>query len=402
LEKKSTLKILIVSQYFWPENFRINSLAEELVLRGHDVTVLTGKPNYPDGKIFKEYKLNKGRYNLYKGARVIRVPIIPRGENFYTLFLNYSSFCFTASVLGPFYLRRQKFEKIFIYQTSPITVAVPGILLKYIKKSTLIMWVLDIWPDSLKSVGVIKSKKLLGLINFFVKKIYSFCDYILVQSKGFKKKISKSYDKNKIVYFPGWSELEFNLSKISPAPEFQKTQFTVLFAGNIGIAQDFKSILKSMILLRDKGINWVVLGGGREFNWLKDQINQLNLDKKVFLLGNYPLKRMPSFFKHADALLITLTNDPIHKITVPAKLQVYSMAGKPLLGMIDGEVNNFISKYELGFACKAGDYKGLSKIILKLSKMNREEIDIISKNNIKVSKEIFNKKTMVDLIEKLN
>jgi colanic acid biosynthesis glycosyl transferase WcaI len=396
------LNILVVSQYFWPENFRVNNLVEELILNGHNVTVLTGEPNYPEGQIYKSYIRNKSRFKKYKGALIIRVPIIARGKNFFTLFLNYLTFCFTASFLAPFYLRKHKFEKIFVYQTSPVTVAIPAIILKYLKNATLMMWVLDIWPDSLKSVGLIKSKKLLSILNFFVNKIYYFCDYIFVQSEGFKKKISQSFDKNRIFYFPGWSEIKFDLNEINSALEFKKRNFTVLFAGNIGVAQDFESIFKAMLLLKNKDIHWLILGNGRQFNWFKDKIYLEGLQNKVFLMGSYPIEKMPSFFKHADGLLITLRKDPIYKITVPAKFQTYLQAGKPLLGMIDGEVHQYIKKYNLGYACEAGNYKGLVEIILRLYRCSKKEVNAISKNNLQISEKVFNKKSMIELIEKLN
>jgi colanic acid biosynthesis glycosyl transferase WcaI len=155
--KNIEMRLLIVSQYFWPENFRINDLASELASRGHEVTVLTGLPNYPIGQIFEEYLADSEKFLNYKEVRIFRVPLLPRGNGALRLLLNYLSFSIFACVLGPWKLRGQKIDVVLTCQLSPVTVALPGAFLAWIKNAPMVMWVLDLWPDTLKAIGVVKS-----------------------------------------------------------------------------------------------------------------------------------------------------------------------------------------------------------------------------------------------------
>jgi len=183
------MRLLIVSQYFWPENFRINDLASELVSRGHEVTVLTGLPNYPGGRIFEEYRADAEKFSNYKNVRVVRVPLLPRGTGALRLLLNYLSFSITACVLGPWKLRGLKFDVVLTCQLSPVTVGLPGAFLAWLKSAPMAMWVLDLWPDTLKAIGVVKSPKLLAYVGKLVGFIYKRCDLIWAQSKSFIPKI---------------------------------------------------------------------------------------------------------------------------------------------------------------------------------------------------------------------
>ena len=183
------MRLLIVSQYFWPENFRINDLASEFVRKGHSVTILTGIPNYPEGKVFQDFRLSPQRFDVYEGANIVRVPIIPRGTRNITLALNYLSYALSATTIGAWKLRGKSFDVIFVFQLSPVTVGIPGALFRWLKRAPMVMWVLDLWPESLVSVGAIKSKWILRFVRFLVNAIYKKCDLILAQSRSFIPRI---------------------------------------------------------------------------------------------------------------------------------------------------------------------------------------------------------------------
>ena len=356
-----TLNILIVSQYFWPENFRLNDLAFELSQRGHKVTVLTGYPNYPGGKIYQSFKSNPGHYENFNGIKIIRIPIIPRGMNKLILFLNYVSFVFFSSIFGVIKLRGLEFDRILVYQVSPITVGLPAILISWIKKAPIYFWVLDQWPETLISMGIIKSKLTIYLFSVLSRYIYSKCHIILGQSESFLKNIKKyNVPSKKLHYFPNWAEEDFNNAEnTTHASEIRKDKddFVILFAGNIGEAQKLDYLLEAVSLTEQNGkIKWFIIGKGRDWNRINSIIKQKKLES-IKLLGQFPLSRMPQFYAAADALFVCLKPDPLFSITIPGKLQTYMLSGKPIIGMLDGEGANLINKAKAGLTCKAGDFK---------------------------------------------
>ncbi len=399
------MNILIVSQYFWPENFRINELAYELSQSGNKVIVLTGYPNYPEGKIYQDFLRNRNKFREYKGIKIIRVPHLARGKTRFSLLCNYLSFTFNASILGLLKLYKYKFDSVFIFQTSPVFVGIPASIISYFKKSSQIMWILDLWPETLSAVGIFKRKWQIEIIRKFVNVIYSRCDVLLTQSKSFKKEI-KNFERNRIIYFPAWSESDFINASKEPAKEikFQKDKFTLMFAGNIGEAQDFPSIIKTadyLIKLNFNDFRIVIIGEGRKKDWLRSEIKKRKLDKHFELLDKYPLKRIPSFFAHADALLVSLTKKDVFKLTIPGKVQTYLSSGIPILGMIEGEGASVIRDSKSGYVCNSGDYKNLSKFIIKLSKINKKKRIELGLNGINYCKKEFNKRTLMKRLERI-
>lgn len=370
------MKILIISQYFWPENFRINDLALELKSRGHEITVLTGWPNYPEGKIFEDFGKQPKKYSNFQGVNVKRVPLIPRGKGSLRLFINYFSFALSASFFGVLKLIGKKYDVIFVYEPSPITVGLPAIFLRFIKKTPIVFWVLDLWPESLSAVGAVKSKRLLGAVGMLVKLIYKNCDLILAQSKSFIGAIGNYCSSSKkIEYFPSWSEELFKEDEFAIAPEVEAMgdKFNVLFAGNIGDAQDFPTILKAAENLRDRSdIRWIIVGDGRMGNWVREQIEKRNLQNNVVMTGRFPLERMPSFFAHADALLVSLKADEIFAMTIPGKVQTYLSSGLPIIGALDGEGAEIVREAGAGYTCKASDPDELSLIVSKMAALSHD------------------------------
>ena len=399
------MRILVVTQYFWPENFRINDLVQALSERGHQITILTGAPNYPSGKFFPEYLSDKSKFKNFHGSQVLRVPVFPRKNNRFSLFLSYLSFIISASTIGVWKLRRKPFDVIFVYEPSPITVGLPAALLKKIKKAPIAFWVLDLWPHTLQAVGVIKSQFLLNLIGKIVKFVYSQCDLILAQSRSFITHIRQYAPPNvPVEYFPNWAESVFENFPTEPAQEINKKpgDFIIMFAGNLGEAQDFPALLKAAELLKsNKNIRWIILGDGRMKEWIAQQIIERELHEQVELLGSYPVDRMPSFFMHADALLVTLKDEPIFAMTIPGKLQSYLASGIPILGMLNGEGAVLINEHSAGICVPSGDAIFLSKSILSIMAIDSKEREKLGANGKQVYLKQFERNYLISGIEGL-
>lgn len=365
------MRILVVSQYFWPENFRVNDLVAEWMGRGHAVTVLTGLPNYPDGELFADYRADATRFAEFAGAPVIRVPMLPRGVGGLQLALNYASFAVSACVIGTWRLRGRRFDVIFVFEPSPVTVGLPAVLQRRLKRAPLAFWVLDQWPETLVAVGAARSPCVLSAVGRLVSFIYRRCDLLLAQSRSFIPQIRRyAGPQPRVEYFPSWSDSSPAVGHCAAAPEVPALPgvFTVLFAGNIGDAQDFPAILDAAERLKHRqDIRWVVVGDGRRAEWVAAEAQRRGLAERFVLLGRFPLERMPSFFQSADALLVSLRPDPIFAMTIPGKVQSYLAAGRPLLGMLDGEGAELIERGGAGLVCRAGDSAGLAANVARLA-----------------------------------
>lgn len=400
------LRVLVVTQYFWPENFQINRIASSLRERGHTVTVLTGKPNYPGGKFFDGYSMFGKSSDLYNNIPVIRVPLLPRGSgNGIRLALNYLSFAFCASILGVHQLR-EEYDVIFTYEPSPITVGLPAIAAKKKKNIPIIFWVLDLWPESISAAGKINNRHILSFFKNIVKFIYRRCDLILVQSESFRSSVEK-YGANpkKIKYFPQSTSPIFR-----PIPKNDSSYegtlmphgFKIMFAGNIGEAQDFETIIEAAEELRSNmDIQWIILGDGRRKKWLMDEVNRRNLSDRFHILGAFPEESMPRFFSHADAMLITLRDDPIFSLTIPAKLQSYLACGKPIVAGLNGEGARIVEAAGAGISAPAGNPKELAAAIIQLSRMTDSDRKKLGKNALAYSKAHFDPDNQIDQLEKV-
>jgi glycosyltransferase involved in cell wall biosynthesis len=399
------LRILAVSQYFWPENFRINDLVNEWVQRGHQVTVLTGIPNYPVGKVFEAYQKQPSAFTEYEGAEVVRVPMLPRGTGGLRLMLNYMSFVLGACIFGPWQLRGKSVDVIFVFEPSPVTVGLPAVLLGKIKNAPVVFWALDLWPETLAAIGVLRSPWLLEWVGQMVRFIYNRCTLVLGQSRGFLGSIAKyCNDKAKIRYFPSWAEDVFTDAKVQPAPEIPEWAdgFTVVFAGNIGDAQDMPAVLDAAERLKDiASIRWIIVGDGRKSDWLRSEVARRGLDEQVLLPGRFQVERMPSFYAHADALLVSLKRDPVFSMTIPGKVQSYLMAGIPLLGILDGEGAAVIREANAGFTCDAGDSAALAQAVLTLAAMLPEKRKQMGLNGRKYAQQEFGRGQSMDRLEDL-
>lgn len=398
------MKVLIVSQYFWPENFRVNDLATELANRGHQVTVLTGLPNYPDGQIFDTYQQDPQKFINYHGVKVVRVPLLPRGHGSLRLVLNYLSYVVTACTAGPWKLRGQDFDVVLTNQLSPVTVGIPASLLSWLKNAPMAMWVLDLWPDTLHALGTVRSPRLLRLVGKLVSFIYRRCDLILAQSRSFIPQIRKLAGREqRVEYFPSWAEDVFqNTTNVMPASEVpqQIGTFNIMFAGNIGESQDFPCILDAAERLRGQSnIRWLIVGDGRMANWTQSEVEKRNMEDQVLLLGRHPLDRMPAFFAHADAMLVTLANQPIFGMTIPGKLQSYLATGKPIVAALNGEGADLIERTRSGIAVPAGNAQALADAVLALSRLSTQARAEMGAAGLLASREEFDRSTIITKME---
>ncbi len=371
-------RLLFICQYFYPEIFRGNDIAFDMARRGIEVTVLCGIPNYPKGRFFDGYGLFKRRQEYVNGVRVIRLPIIPRGDGgAVRLLANYFSYFIVASLFLPFHmLRNRKYDACFVQQLSPVMMSVPGILFKKLTGRPLYTWVLDLWPESLKAAGGIKNKYVLSFFENFAKSEYKNSDVILVSSKGFAKNImSKGDFKDKIQFMPNWAEDELNSIELLEIPELPSV-FKVVFAGNVGEAQDFDNIVETAKkLTKDDDIHFVIVGDGRKKDWVANQIKEYGLQDRMTLLGRFDMKYMPSFFNAADCLLLPLKDDEIMNLTVPAKMQAYMTNGKPIIAMINGDANELIKEVGCGLSVPASSPNELVKALRIMKSMPKNKLE---------------------------
>tara|TARA_B100001175_G_C19514272_1_gene646129 strand:- start:1030 stop:2229 length:1200 start_codon:yes stop_codon:yes gene_type:complete len=396
------LKILIISQYFYPENLRINDLAFSLKKRGHQIEVLTGKPNYPKGDYFQGYTWKGPNKETLEGVKVHRANLILRKKGGgFRLFLNYFSFVFFA--FFKIFQLKGDFDKIFIYAPSPITVGILGVAAAKRFKCKSYLWVHDLWPESVRIAGGISNGLVLGIINQMTKIIYRFSDIILVQSPEFKNYIKNQNVKDqKIIYYPYYAEDFYKV--IDKESRFSKSfpkGFNILFAGNIGIAQSFDTIVSAFEKLKEYDINLVVLGDGRDKSRIQKLIQKKGISNKFYFLGSRPPDEMPYYFACADALLITLKKADIFSYTIPGKLQSYLACAKPIIGALDGIGKKIIEESKSGFCANAENSNELSKILLQLSILPKDELDNFSKNALFYFKNNFAKDKLLLELESI-
>lgn len=396
------MRILVVSQYFHPENFRINDLALGLKDLGHDVTVLTGIPNYPQGKFFDGYGYFKPREELWNGIKIIHCLLAPRkSSGFLHLAFNYISFALFASIAVLTRLRG-KFDVIFVFQVSPITVGIPAIVAKYVKKAPIFFWVLDLWPESVLATTNIKSKLVVALLSRLTRSIYGHCDRVLVQSKGFFAHAKKmGVEDCRLRFFPNWAE-DFYVpaQKDMQLNASLPTGFRIMFAGNIGMAQDFDAILKAAFTLKEQvHIQWVIVGDGKQRAYVEHQIHLLGLQNTVHLIGQKPVQMMPAYFASADALLVSLKNEEIFASTIPGKIPSYLACAKPILGMLNGEGANIINEAGAGLTCHAGDSHGLVEIVLKISELSSHQLACLGNNGLRYYQQTFDRASLFKKLE---
>lgn len=371
------MKVLVVCQYYYPEPFRIVDICESLVEMGHEVTVLTGLPNYPEGKVLKEYKNVKKRFEILNGVEIIRCFEIGRGNSKVKLFLNYFSYMISAALKA---LRlNNDFDVVLVNQLSPVMMAVPAIIYKKKNKKKLITYCLDLWPESL-SAGGIKEKSLIYRIFYRIsKKIYNSSDKILVSSSMFENYFREYLKINNIEinYLPQYAEDIFIKDQISKKKidnfKVNEEVFNFMFAGNIGEVQSVETIIKAAEILKNNtNIYFHIVGDGSKFEVCKSMVEELELNNVIFH-GRRSVNEMPIFYNGADAMIVSLKNNKVLSYTLPGKVQSYMAAGKPIIGVVNGEAKRVIEESECGLVCEAENYIELANIINEFCNMDKKE-----------------------------
>lgn len=362
-----SLRILIVSPVFWPEAFRVNDLAERLVEEGHRVEVLAGHPNYPEGRYFNGYSLRGPWTEDWCGVRILRFPQVPRGRGqAWRLALQYLSFM----VLGSMRILsrgRWDWDRVFVFQTTPVTAALPAILAARLARARSVIWVQDLWPDSLDAVGIRLPSPAMGVLRRLSSWIYRRFDVVLGQSGGFLHRLeAMGVDPGRLSCVPQWAD-EISGEPRDKVPPAWGPGFTLLFAGNLGRAQGLECVLESAELTRHvQGLQWVLMGDGVLKKWLEGEIARRDLEGRVILTGRRPAEEMSSHYDRADVLLVSLRRDGALSCTIPGKLQACLAAGKPILASLDGEAAEVVRSAGAGRVVPAEDPARLAEGALAL------------------------------------
>lgn len=372
------MKILVLSQYFWPESFIINDIVRTLDEQGHEVVVATGKPNYPDGDIFEGYQARGTQRERYLDrVDVVRVPLWPRGAGgAKNLILNYLSFVLAGLFYLPWLLRKRQFDAILVFAPSPILQAIPAIPLKWIKGARLALWVQDLWPESLAATGFVKNAAVLRMVGWLVRGIYRCCDTLLVQSRAFVEPVSRYASLEKIVYYPNSMDSRTEVAAtVLPEPlvDVLATHFCVVFAGNLGTAQALDTLVEAAVQLRDDpDVRLVLVGSGSRLGWLQSQKEALGLDNLI-LPGRFPMESMPAIFERSAVLLVSLSDQAIFAQTVPSKIQAYLAAGRPIVASLNGEGAKVVIEAGAGMVSAAEQAEPLVTNLRRLRAMDKDE-----------------------------
>ncbi len=367
------MRILVFSQHFWPESFRINDVAQSLRAAGHEVTVLTGQPNYPGGDVFPGYRAAATGVERFGDIAVHRVPLVPRGANSARrLVLNYLSFIVSSAIFGTWRLRRQRFDVVFVYASSPLLQAIGATVLARLKGCAVVTWVQDLWPESLQATGYIRNPRVLAIVAAVVRGIYCRQDLVLVQSPGFVEPVRTLAPATLPVrVHPNPSEAQPD--DHAPAALTLPAGFNVVFAGNLGTAQALDAVLDAAEQLRDlPDLRFVLVGSGQRSDWLREQVAARGL-RNVALPGRYAPHQMPAILAQAQALLVSLVDDPAMALTVPSKIQSYLAASRPIVAALHGEGARVVVEAGAGLSCAAGDGPALAQAVRRLHAMSEAE-----------------------------
>lgn len=393
------MRILIISQYFWPENFKINDLCLGLKEKGHHIEVLTGIPNYPKGEFFEGYSFSKNNDEVWNGINIHRSKLFSRGKGGLKLMINYFSFAFFASLKSR--SLPNSFDCILVYEPSPITVGIPAIFAGKKFRIPYYFWVQDLWPESLTAAGGIQNKFILSFFDKITKLVYKKAEKVLVQSQGFKNYIiNQDIETEKIIFYPNSTENFYQ--PLPPEKSFLDKMpdgFCITFAGNLGEAQSLFTILKAAIIVKQKGYNeikWVFIGDGRQRDQLEKYVIANDLKNEVSFLGSYPGTDMPKFFSCSNALISTLKKDKIFSLTIPSKIQSYLACGKPILASLDGEGAEIINKAQAGYSSPAEDEVSLAENAIRLFNDSEEDRKLMGKNGLSYFNQEFERNMLLD------
>ena len=351
------MKILVVCQYYYPENFQITPICEQLVADGYDVTVLTGLPNYPTGIIPEEYRKGR-REEIINGVHIIRCNEIGRKKGAVYLAINYISYMWSAS--KKIKSLPDDFDLVFVYQLSPVLMAIPG--QKYAKKhkKPLIIYCCDLWPESIKMYIHSENTVAFRMIKIISTGIYQSAQRVIGQSTSFLPYLKRVHgiDDEKMAYIPAFADETYLTQDFSP----ENDVVDFVFLGNLGIAQNLIAVLEAIERIKDiPGFMVHFVGDGSTLDEMRQFVSVHKMENIVTFYGRRPVEEMPDFYRLADACLVSLKADNATGLTLPSKVQGYMAAGKPIIGMIDGSAKDVIDESGCGICVPAGDVDGLSK-----------------------------------------
>ncbi len=344
------MNILVVTQYFYPETFRVNTLCAELVKRGHKVTVLTGYPQYPQGKIYDGYGFDKPYEKEWNGVKIERIKMRPRGKTPFGLLVN----CYTFVSEGKKWVKKctEKFDAVYVFEVSPVTVGLPAVAYKEKFGTPIYFNVQDLWPENVEIVLGIHNKLIIGTINKIVDKIYSASDKILCSSNSFVENIAeRGVPKDKLVFWPQFCT-EPNPDQLSKPECYSDEYFNIVFAGNIGEAQGLDLLVDAAIKLRDTNVRWFIVGDGRARERLEAKVRDNDLSKNIFFVGKVSEEEANNYIHYADCAYLSFKKNKLFDMTLPAKLQSYMACGTTILAAAGGESARVINEAECGFVCE--------------------------------------------------
>lgn len=388
------MKLLVICQYYYPEPFRITDICEELVSRGHEVTVITGIPNYPMGEIYPEYRQGRRRTETINGVKVHRCFTIGRKTGAVFRFLNYYSY----SISSTLFVRRmkEKFDLVFVNQLSPVMMARAGMKYKKRFHTKLVLYCLDLWPESLVAGGIKRGSPVFRYYHKVSERIYRKADKILVTSHSFSPYLSENFriKPDKIEYLPQYAENSFSLSACIKKPD---DTIDLMFAGNVGAAQSVETIVRAAYETRDiSNLRWHIVGDGSDLEHCKKLAEELGVTSVIFH-GRHPMEEMPQYYSMADAMLVTMSADPILSLTLPGKVQSYMAAGKPIIGAVDGETALIMEHAKCGCYAGAGDYLGLSACARNFC--NCGKVDAFCANSMRYYTAFFSRQSAIQQLE---
>lgn len=373
-------RLLVVCQHFWPERFRINDVCDYLLDKDVGIEVLCGIPNYPKGQFFEGYSFFKNHRQTHEGIKICRALEIPRGTNTNVrIFLNYISFPFFSLFHIPRFLTK-KYDKVFIYQLSPVMMSVAGIIVGKLKRTETTMYVLDLWPENLYSVLKVKNPLLRKLAAVVSNWHYRHVDKLVVLSEKMKDRLlaTKGVSDKKIIVLPQACEkiYEEQIEDKALAARF-KGKFNILFTGSITPAQSFETVIEAAKILGKKGLddlNWIIVGDGMSRQWLESEVKKAGLEKYFFFEGLKPMEDVPKYTNFADVLLGCLVKSDLLEATIPAKVLSYFAAGRPIALAMDGEVQDLVNyTIKCGYAGPTEDAKVLAQNIEKIYSLSATE-----------------------------
>ncbi|WP_083419839.1 glycosyltransferase family 4 protein [Pseudofrankia sp. BMG5.36] len=371
------MRVTIVSQYFWPEQFRVNDLAVGLRERGHRVTVLTGQPSYPHRDVFASRR--RPAREWHEGVEVLRVPRASRGGGErWRLGLNHLSFAASASVLGV--PRLPPSDVVLVYQISPVATLVPALLLRRVRGTPVVVWLQDLWPHTMHATGAVRSERVLTLLDWLVRAGYRRCARVLGRSEDFLPLLREAaVPADRLDYLPNWAEKHYR-----PVPADAEVRraagipdgFVAMFAANLGVAQALETLVAAAERLRADShgaqVHWVVIGDGSRAEWLAGEVRRRGLSDRVHLLGCAPPERMPELLAHADVLVTTLRRDPVWALTVPSRVHSFLACGRPMVSSAAGATARVVAAAG-GIAVPAEDPAALADAIAKVAALGPAE-----------------------------